>query len=293
MATKKIILVILVMILLTLACSLPGQNGPGEELPAATTEPQAEVIVTEEAQPQPEAVEPSLTPEIVQSAVPDVSCNGLSLSYDDTLATGATCTITPASPGGADYPAWDIYPEYRQIYFDGYLLPNTFHNPGLHVYPIAEYENMNEQAAGIIANLRQLLAHPSNNPDSLPFLPSFNAAQMIRSNILYLDFQNGSGVRFLTQYGQAAYPINNNSLFYTFQGISSDGQYYVALILPVNHPSLPATGDTVPNGDWDAFYETFDSYVADMQMELNAQPASSFVPNLDLLDELARSIRVE
>jgi hypothetical protein len=46
--------------------------------------------------------------------------------------------------------------------------------------------------------------------EQLPIAPTFNAAQMLASNIQVISFQNGNGVRFVTQYDQYAAPVNNN-----------------------------------------------------------------------------------
>lgn len=228
-----------------------------------------------------------------QAAEPDVRCSGISFSFDDSLAANARCVSVDAYQGSPDSPEWEINPAHTVVEMEGYLLQNTFHDARIFVFPVAEYESMSERARDIIANLRNLLSNQPQAPEHIPFLPLFNAAQMLRSNVQYMDFQNGSGVRFLTQYGQAAYPVNNESLFYSFQGLSDDGQFYVAAIFPVNHPDLPAKNDDVPNGDWDAFYNNFETYIVDIQIELSGKPANTFTPNLDLLDALVQGMLLE
>ncbi len=127
----------------------------------------------------------------------------------------------------------------------------------------------------------------------LPFLPPFNAAQMFATQLRYVDFPSGSGIRYLTQYGQSLYPINNYDLFYTFQGLSADGTTYISAIFPVNHPLLPADGNTPPGGDWNAFFDQFEPYVAEVRTALDAQPPDVFVPNLTLLDAMMASITLQ
>ena len=56
-------------------------------------------------------------------------------------------------------------------------------------------------------------------------------------------FVSGIGVRFLTEYAQYFVPVNNHDLFYTYQGLTNDGQYWISVILPINHPDLPANAD--------------------------------------------------
>jgi putative hemolysin len=239
--------------------------------------------------------EPAEEPAAPVNAV-DVTCEWVSFSYDASLASGVTGEIMPAEDGVS---AWGGSPEHVECAFNDYILPNTFHAPRLCVYPIADFVAVAPSAETTVTNMEQLLAaRPEilpgagfSSPD-VPFLPLFNAAQMVRAGGEYLDFQNGMGVRFLTQYGQAFYPINNTDLFYTFQGVTSDGYYYVAAILPVSNPILP-TGETeIPGGDFDAFANNFETYAADIAQQLEGQPASSFTPDLALLDAMIQSLVV-
>jgi hypothetical protein len=118
-----------------------------------------------------------------------------------------------------------------------------------------------------------------------------DAGQMLRAQVAYLDFEGGSGVRFLTQYGHEPREINSGELFYTFQGITDDGHAYVSAFLPVSHPSLPVHlgtfRDAPDTGSW-----RYDEYIAWIEDRLNAQDASSFTPNLDQLDAIIRSLKV-
>ena len=154
------------------------------------------------------------------------------------------------------------------------------------------YRTTNEYVNENIDRLTELLEQRPAETGTIPFLPVWNAGQMIASNVEYMDFQNGSGVRYLSQYGQAIYPINNNGLFYTFQGITSDGAWYVAVVMPVAHPMLPST-DEPPGGDWEAFSDQFEAYLSETKALLETQSDVSFTPDLRLLDAMARSLQVK
>lgn len=232
-----------------------------------------------ETQPPTETPEP--TPE------PDVSFQGVSFSYEESLASSITPETIPADADAA-VESW-ANPEHIQFTLDGYPLSGTFHQPRIMVFPVDAYKTINPTAGEIIAQLQQLLADNPTNPEVIPFLPVFHAGQFMQAHVKYLDFQNGSGVRFLTQYGQDAWPINNEDLFYAFQGLTLDGQYYISAILPVSHPSLPDPG-SVPMDD--AFYENFMNYVADIERQLSAEHEDSFTPALWLLDVMIQSFEV-
>jgi hypothetical protein len=84
----------------------------------------------------------------------------------------------------------------------------------------------------------------------IPVLPpDLCCVQTLRARIAYMNFQNGTGVRFLTDFRGDASPITDGSVFYTFQGLTADGRYYVSVRLPVSHPSLPDDPAAVPGVD--------------------------------------------
>lgn len=122
----------------------------------------------------------------------------------------------------------EIGPAYNKYLIQGYALSDTFHKPVIFVYPVDEYVQMVADVGNFVEELKSIINSPSQPmPENLPFLPAFNAGQVFHSNEQVIKFQNGTGVR-LTQYAQAPYPVNNESLFYTFQGLTSDGAYYVS-----------------------------------------------------------------
>jgi hypothetical protein len=101
-----------------------------------------------------------------------------------------------------------------------------------------------------------------------------------------LPFSSGNGIRFLTQYSQFADPINNHEVFYTYQGLTSDGKYWISATLPISNPLLPADGTNPPNT------QNWDSYLAAMATQLNAQPPESYSPTITMLDALIASISI-
>jgi hypothetical protein len=79
-------------------------------------------------------------------------------------------------------------------------------------------------------------------------------------------------------------------MFYTFQGLTKDGAYYVALILPASNPALPPP-ESVPQDQ--AFYDNFTSYILETEQMLDSLGAGSYTPDLELLDEMVESIQVK
>ena len=82
--------------------------------------------------------------------------------------------------------------------------------------------------------LKDLITQKPANPTYIPVAPLINATQVFRAHTKYLDFNNGSGVRFLTYYSQGINPITNSDLFYTYQGLTSDGKYRISVYYPIS-----------------------------------------------------------
>ena len=199
-------------------------------------------------------------------------------------------TLVPAT-GGGDAPPWGRVPEHVQLSIEGYALDDTFHEPAIRIYPVTAFSEMSGPADLVISQVQALVQEqPAELPAQLPLLPPFNAAQMFYAQPEFLEGDGGQGIRFVSQYSQARVPANNHELFYTYQGLTDDGRYYVSVILPVFAPFLPDQAE-MPE-DPESFDAGFEGYVADVVDQLNALDAGDFVPSLDALDAVVRSISV-
>jgi hypothetical protein len=274
---KRILLPILVLSLSIFACSIPGNSSIATDspLPVSTTETSAP---------------PTDIPVGVQA---NVICGQLSFYLDLSLASGYDCqTISESS--GADMPAFAVNPEYTEITLTGYVLPGSSLGPRIDIFPVQRFtELLPDVIPGRVLELQALLTGGAPAGDHLPILPVFNAGQLFRAAYAVLPFGSGNGIRFLTMYGQDYGPVNNMSMVYSFEGLTSDGKNWVAVILPVSNPILPSDGSTLPGGEsWDQFYANFPTYVVDIQNQLNAQSSDSYVPTMGVLDVLVSSITV-
>jgi hypothetical protein len=308
--TPKSVVALLAVSLLLAACGGPAAApAPAANQPAAAAQPTAPVakqptepIALTAAAPSAPVVapaeeptrlpEPTAAPTAMPANMGTASFNGISFDYDVSLAQQITTTTVPAQNPGADAPQWAIFPAYDEFNFVGYPSKNTYHRAHIEVYPVAEFEQMNPAAKDAIEKLKQLLAEMPASPSNIPLLPIFNAAQVFRTQVKYLNFQSGQGIRFVTQYDQAYLPINNLEVFYTFQGLTSNGQYYVTAILPVSTASLPDS-DQVPQDQIQSFGDNFPQYLNETAQKINALQPSDFTPNLGLLDTLVQSLRLE
>jgi hypothetical protein len=280
---KKQIPYLIVIAFLLMACSISVNLTPEPATPS-----------------QPPVVAPSATTAPTEAPTQpamqaNVICNRLSLYLDPALGSGYDCQ-TIAESSGADLPYFAINPEYTEVTFQTYALSDTFFSPHIDVFPVHRYSELIPDVIDQhVANLQGLIAGGALGANSvLPLLPPFNAGQVFYAQYAVVPFQNGSGIRYVTMYSQAAYPVNNHEVFYSYQGLTSDGQYWISIIFPINNPILPASGDTPPDGQsWDDFNNNYQSYLADITEQLDAQSPGSFVPTINMLDSLINSIVIQ
>lgn len=300
--TRKMVFIALMALFLgTLACSVDFGNGGGDQ-DASTQQTLAALQLTQNAlenqeppvAPTEEAPVPQTeeaAPEEITEEPPDILYEGIGFSFGPNIAQNVTpATIQGQNLGEESMPS-ETYPTHFEFTFDAYAVGNHFHNPRILIYPVADYQSISPYAADIIDNLKQtLITQPGGGPISdLPFLPMWNAAQIFSARVSYFDFQNGSGVRYLAMYGQALWPVDNQNLFYTYQGLTSDNRYYLAAILPVTHMGLPNEGQV---DDFIAFEENWDTYIADTLAWLEAQDPNTFFPSLNDLDAMMASFEI-
>jgi hypothetical protein len=207
------------------------------------------------------------------------------------MATGYQTETVAAESGSNGAPYWEILPEYTRVTLQGYPISSHAMQPQIFIYPVEELGKINEGAGKEVASLQTLLQSPQEIPD-MPFLPLVNAKQVMHPQVQYLDFKSGKGLRYLTQFNQGLVPINNTNMIYTYQGLTSDGKYYVAAVLPVNHPSLPADGK-ITGKEPSEFMSDHSAFLANVAKTLNPQAANSFSPDLTQLDAMMSSLEIK
>jgi hypothetical protein len=200
-------------------------------------------------------------------------------------------------------PALNGEPAHLRFVFDEAVLPAwagaDLSQPQLLIYPTENYRAIYE-AAGLtgvderITTLEELLTNrPQTVAAEIPVLPSIEAAQVIRAQVNYLDFQGGSGVRFITHYAQDASPILSGQIVYTFQGLTTDGKYYIAYFHPIATTALPDTyEESEAAQDYNAFVQNMESYLEETTQTLNKLDSLDYVPNLVQLDAMLESLQV-
>ncbi len=234
--------------------------------------------------------------------------NGTQVSFANTsfvipagLASGASSESVAAVSDQNGGP-WETAPAFTRFTLQGYPLQGTFFEPQIMVYPAQSYASVNAGANLSLQRLQAILANPSGglSNDVLPRLPYANAEQIIGAQPKIITFNGGQGVRVLAEYSQGFVSIDNHDLFYHFEGLTSDGKYYIVAVLPANTSFLAATGDpnaSVPPGGIPFPVQTGDGtavtqYLQAMTDKLNSTSPDAFQPTLTILDTLIQSLQV-
>ena len=296
-------LALVTIILSTLACQLmPINQDSNVQQTLASISITQSALATQVANvtDDPKIEMPTAEPPLISTTTsepdmsPSIAYEGVSFYFGPEIAISANAETIPEQDLGEEYMPGDSYPAHYEFTFNDYTVGDHFHRPRIMVFPTDAYRSISPLAGETLDNLQQFLNTQSRAGINagLPFLPFWPAAQMFAANIEFFEFQSSTGVRYLTMYGQAAYPVDNTNLFYTFQGLTHDGQYFISAILPITHPGLPEDGDDIVE-DWTTFFDTFETYLSETTAWLDNQPDDFFNPRLNDLDAMIVSIKID
>jgi hypothetical protein len=210
----------------------------------------------------------------------NISSQGISFTIPTGLATATADEVVPVSNGLV------MWPEHIRFTLQGYALTNKALEPKISIFPVDEYAQLSNESGTTLRTLQSLLkSQQVSASDMLPFLPEPRAQQMLHVQEKFINFGNGSGIRYITEYSQAAFPNIGSDMFYTFQGLTSDGKYYVSISLPIELPQL--NGVSAPESS-----DTYPDYLTSTINLLN-RADNTFNPSLESLDALVQSLQVQ
>jgi len=297
---KRTLFVILGVVIGTWGCSFSAGT-IGTPTPTQVDEIETGVAATLQADTASPTESSSTEVTATQDPTPEggtpVSFEGVSFVIPDGVAGDANTEKMTALESNTDAP-WDVAPTHLRFTLTDYQSQGKFHEPRIFVYPAGEYAQKNPNAAEQLDRLRKILTGATPLHETLPAVPFFNAAPLLSAQIKIIPFANGGGgIRSLTQYAQYAAPVNNHELFYHFQGLSSDGNYYVVAILPITAPILPEDEKpeaTVPEGGIPIPTDIGPNqvYYFSVTEKLNSLSPDAYTPSLNTLDALIQSMTV-
>lgn len=171
----------------------------------------------------------------------------------------------------------------------------------LRVMPVADYtriysadRTVSDRTAALFRNYTQWAkdASPDTRWDFMPFLDIGSSFELEPTRIAATGFDGG---RVIVQFGPDGTDFpRRGSVNYVHQSISTDGQWYVLLIVPLFHRDFREWGDTKHLGFvFDDMYA--DRAVADRYKvalaEWMATKRNELTPALGPLDDIATSLR--
>ncbi len=299
MKRLKYIFAIIALLAAILACNLPTESAPETAAPDETDTVAETEAITEEISTEEPAVEDATTKE--PATEEPFTCeaglmSGLAFSvefcYPIAVASGFTYIMIPEMLPTPDGMPWEFNPDTIEITLSDYPIENMYHGPTVLIYPVDDFIALGSNIETIVTNLEILLADQPANPNVIPFLPTYNAAQMMQAKVSYLDFRNGSGVRFITQYSQAAVPVSNDAAIYSYMGITDDGDYFIAATFPITHDLFYPDILTEPMEGWETFAANFEDYINTMEADLALEADDSFTPALSHFDSMMASFYI-
>jgi hypothetical protein len=154
---------------------------------------------------------------------------------------------------------------------------------GLRVEPADFYTHYVPSFLEQLDALRTVLSEQPEAPASVPApFVTFDDQETQRfvTQVAYIPFVNGTGVRFLTIYTEDETELTYIS--YDFQAITDDGRYYINGDFPVYSDGL----DLNMTGD------DYAAYITGVVDQLNALAPEDFAPNLTALDESLATLEV-
>lgn len=269
-----------------LACGL---NSPTTSVPQTSLE--TAVVETIQALT---AVAPAPTDNTQESEAltPDgtsVETAEVSFFIPNGVANDASSSMTTNVEYPYINPSFGDMPQHINVTLNLYAVSGGVYEPRIMIFRAAEYAQYSESNAATIDQLKSLqYADGQALPEAL--------ATDFSAQVHAVNFTNGHGLRYLTQVFQNFTPVNNQELFYYYQGITDDEQYFVQATLPINAPYLPA--DSNPNTpqptDGIPFsMDDFPGYLNIVNQKLNSTETFNFNPYLDALDELIASMQIK
>jgi len=242
----------------------------------------------------------------------------ISLTYDPVLALWTEVSTVEAVPVKPEIMWAESHPAYVQIRFYGFnggkeyqlpFLPLENRFAQVMVFQTSDFADLGEDFPGNYSDQRQALAGilqnglepgfcdqplvSENEPRSLPFLPYINIVQTFCAQPQVIEFEGGQGIRYLTYYSSGLSPILDSQVFYTFQGLTDDGKFYVSAALPVATGIFPLElPSEVIDPDTD-YPQQWLATITEQVSQLNADPGDGYNPSLQSLDALIESIRIE
>lgn len=192
--------------------------------------------------------------------------------------------VVPLALGDPDTPPFmDGEPEHLRFAFDNDHLAVRVdpRERQILIYPVVSFTGLfyGVERMEFERRVRTLAGRIKDRPpsvtESIPLFPATDTPELFHSQIRYLEFTGGAGIRFIGSRAHGLDARTGDSLFYAFQGLTRDGKYLVCLYYPAAVENMPSVAQPSEAAHF-----------------LDRRNDSDFAPDLARLDSMARSIRI-
>lgn len=295
------------------ACSVQPTTVPPTGTPIPPTATRKAFTVTHSPTPTEyltSTATPTSPPTATATAPKDVEVNlgAIHFVIPAGLASSATVETTTDIEWPAVNPSFGTFPEHWVVTLEGYVLSKTGKTPRIVIFRTDEAMSIYDSQ---IKALRRL-----KDKGSLAKLPDQTVSRLtmvivsFKAQISQVSSSSNIGVRHLAQvFYMEVCPITNEEIFYYYNGLSSDGNYFIFAELPVhasflqtspNTHLVPAGGIPFPEGCTaeQLGQQSCDAgeakqYMRDITDKINASEPGDWRPSLSTLDELISSIYID
>lgn len=231
-----------------------------------------------------------------------VQIEGVSFSLDNTLALGVGVQNMPADPVDQAFPGGPL-PAHRLLTLIGYgpLRGADEYGGVIRVVKTADLKGLgvNED---IYLQLQKLLTEKPDlsaymKPDMaqhslvLPHLYPPPAAQILRARAAYVETDHMLGIRYLAAYAQDVSPLSSEQIMYLYEGISTDGNYYVSAQFRFKTGLF--SDEVAPDFNYERFAAGLEEYLQTSIDTLNQASDDEINPALFAMDDLIKSFRID
>ena len=125
----------------------------------------------------------------------------------------------------------------------------------------------------IINNIKSEFSTAEENRDNIPFLPYQAKSPTLKALPVKLDFTNGTGIRYIISFEETLSGNTDTNLYYTWQGLSDDGLYYISAVFPIHsvrlngQPVSSLNPDQIDASDFEPSLKELDYYVQSIVIE--------------------------
>lgn len=244
------------------------------------------------------------------------SSNGVTFTYKKSICSNIKERKIAATPlsNSDDKPDY-VLPEHITFQFQNYptKIKNQLFEPQIKIIEIEKVKSvfkLNTDYAKVFETNLEFLWEKLQDSKykavsaKIPYLLWNDLTETFSTKPQRIEFKNGSGFFYLTQFANDVALINNEGLLAMFQGITSDKKYYVLITFPLNLTSLPNDFQTQRTKEYTLptyFYsknklavnnKNYQKYILNVTNQIEQKSKTSFTPNIEDLTNIVKSLKI-